>query len=202
MSFRGHQSLILPDGSTSDGWETYICAHCGTKVSGAVVGLYSWEGSHGYEHSNKWLLCTHCTKPSAKFNNTIFPDPPFGPIIQGLPSEVSESYNEARLCMGVNAYTASELICRKILMHVAVDKGANEGEPFASYLTYLESNGYITPPMKGWVDLIRQHGNKSTHKLYAPEKERAQSTVMFTAELLRLIYEMEYMANKFTYDQP
>jgi hypothetical protein len=46
--------------------------------------------------------------------------------------------------------------------------------------------------------LIRQHGNKSTHKLDSPEKERAQSTVMFTAELLRLVYEMEYMANKFT----
>ncbi|WP_081443642.1 DUF4145 domain-containing protein [Methylophaga thiooxydans] len=62
----------------------------------------------------------------------------------------------------------------------------------------LEEQGYVTSPMKGWVDLIRQHGNKSTHKLDSPEKKRAQSTVMFKAELLRLVYEMEFMANKFT----
>ncbi len=87
-------------------------------------------------------------------------------------------------------------------MHVAADKGAKEGESFAAYLTYLEVEGYVTTPMKGWIDLMRQHGNNSTHKLDAPEKERAQSTVMFTAELLRLVYEMEYRANKFTQEQP
>ncbi|EEF78683.1 hypothetical protein MDMS009_2856 [Methylophaga thiooxydans DMS010] len=37
--------------------------------------------------------------------------------------------------MEVNAYTAAELICRKILMHVAADKGADEGKSFAAYLT-------------------------------------------------------------------
>jgi hypothetical protein len=79
-----------------------------------------------------------------------------------------------------------------------VEKGAKEAETFAAYLTHLESQGFITPPMKGWVNLIRQHGNKSTHELAAPDKERAESTVMFTAELLRLTYEMEFLAKKFT----
>ena len=99
--------------------------------------------------------------------------------------------------MEVNAYTAAELICRKILMHVSVEKGAKEGESFASYISYLEKQGYVTPPMKPWVDIIRMHGNASTHQLEAPSQGRAKSTVMFTAELLRLTYEMEYMANKF-----
>jgi hypothetical protein len=56
--------------------------------------------------------------------------------------------------------------------------------------------------MKEWVDLIRQHGNKSTHKLDSPEKERAESTVMFTAELLRLVYEMAFMAKRYMKGQP
>lgn len=99
--------------------------------------------------------------------------------------------------MSINAFTASELICRKILMHVAVDKGAKEGEPFNTYLEALESLGYITPPMRTWVDLIRKHGNDSTHKLEPPDKVRAESTVMFTAELLRIIYEMDHMASKY-----
>ncbi|WP_424945919.1 DUF4145 domain-containing protein [Candidatus Spongiihabitans sp.] len=201
MSFQGHRSISKPDGSTKDAWETYTCGYCGTKVSGAVVAYYDWKGPAQNHYSNKWLLCTSCTRPSAKFNSIVSPGLPFGPSIQGLPDEVGASYNEARRCMEVNAYTAAELICRKILMHVAADKGAKEKGSFDSYLTYLAEKGYVTPPMKGWVDLIRQHGNKSTHKLDSPEEERAQSTVMFTAELLRLVYEMEFMANKFTQEQ-
>ncbi len=100
--------------------------------------------------------------------------------------------------MGVGAFTATELLCRKILMHVAADKGANPGEPFAAYLDFLEKAGYVTPPMKGWVDLIRRHGNLAAHELPAPDQQRAESTLMFTAELLRLVYEMEYMAKRYT----
>lgn len=100
--------------------------------------------------------------------------------------------------MKANAFTASELLCRKILMHIAVEKAAPEGKPFVFYLDHLERAGYVTPPMKGWVNAIRANGNEATHAIAAPSKERAESTVMFTAELLRLTYEMEYLAGKFT----
>ncbi|MDE1341203.1 DUF4145 domain-containing protein [Vibrio aestuarianus] len=198
MSFQGHRYITRQDGSSKDSWETYTCGHCATKVSGAVVANYDWRDNFGHTQFSKWLLCPNCTRPSAKFNHSLFPGTQFGPVVQGLPEEVGSSYSEARRCMEVNAFTAAELICRKILMHVAVDKGAKEGESFAKYLDYLETSGYVTPPMKGWVDLIRQHGNKSTHRLESPEKERAQSTVMFTAELLRLVYEMEYMYKQYS----
>jgi hypothetical protein len=202
MSFKGHRSITRHDGSTGDSWESYECGYCGVSVSGAVVSEYKWQDRLGHHYTNKWLLCTNCSKPSALFRNNIFPGAPFGPEVQGLPQDVKDSYSEARRCMEVNAFTAAELICRKILMHVAVDKGAKEGESFASYLSYLETEGYVTPPMKEWVDLIRQHGNKSTHKLDSPEKERAESTVMFTAELLRLVYEMAFMAKRYMKSQP
>ena len=66
-----------------------------------------------------------------------------------------------------------------------------------SYLNYLEDKGYITPTIKEWADVIRQIGNLSTHKLDPPNKERTEATLMFTMELLRIIYEMEHIANKF-----
>lgn len=56
--------------------------------------------------------------------------------------------------------------------------------------------------MKSWVDLIRQHGNNSTHKLAIADPKRAQSTLMFTGELLRLIYEMEHVAKQYTNPNP
>ena len=198
MSFTGHRKINKPDGSTDDSWETYVCGHCNTKVSGAVVAFYSTEKASGHKLRNKWLPCPNCFHASAKVGTAVFPGSPFGPILQGLPEKINEAYEESRRCMEVNAYTAAELICRKILMHVAVEKGAKEGETFEKYLSHLEGKGYVTPPMKNWVELIRKHGNKATHKLESPDKDRAESTVMFTAELLRLTYEMEYMATQYT----
>jgi hypothetical protein len=197
MSFKGHHHITHPDGSSEDAWDTFVCGHCNTKVTGAVVSLFTWKDNPGNTYNNKWLLCPSCTRPSAKFRNRYFPGTSFGPSLEGLPKDVDDAYEEARRCMEVNAYTAAELICRKILMHIGVEKGAKEGDPFAHYLSYLESAGYVTPPMKGWVDIIRQNGNKSTHKLEAAEEKRAKSTVMFTAELLRLTYEMEYLSNQY-----
>ena len=202
MPFAGHKNVRKNDGSTDDSWYQYTCAFCGNHVSGACVASTSWEyyefvRTQSTRHV-RWLQCTNCGLGSVANDKHVLPSVPFGPQIEGLPEDVKSSYSEARRCMGVNGYTAAELICRKILMHVAVEKKAEEGESFASYLTYLESLGYVTPPMKSWVDLIRQHGNQSAHELASPDKERAESTVMFTAELLRLTYEMEFLAEKFT----
>lgn len=192
MGMALHKNAHKHDGTTDDAWYTYTCGHCGTRVSGAVVAYSTVPGT------TRWLWCPHCYGASVYTNGTVFPGVVFGPSLKGLPKEVEQAYQEARACMSVNAFTAAELICRKILMHVAVNKGAKEGEPFTVYLGYLESQGYVTPPMKKWVDLIRQHGNESTHKLDTPDKVRAEGTVMFTAELLRIIYEMEHMASQYT----
>lgn len=194
MGYKGHRLVSKHDGSNEESWYTYICGHCNTKVSGAVVcGYYEAR-----EHPIRWLLCPNCGDGSvlAK-DDKIYPGVPFGPNIEGLSENVLEAYKEARNCMSVNAFTSCELICRKILMHVAVEKGAKEGESFINYLSYLEEKGFITPPMKSWVDLIRQHGNKATHLLEIPDKKRVESTIMFTAELLRLIYEMEYISKQY-----
>ncbi len=190
MAYSGHKNIVRYDGSTSDSWYPYSCAHCNREISGAIVG---------FKDGVRWLQCPICGDGSVlTLNGNVYPGLPFGPKIEGLPEDVSTAYNEARDCVSVNAFDACELMCRKILMHVAVEKGAKEGESFANYLSYLESKGFITDAMKGWVDLIRQHGNKAAHLLESPDKKRAESTIMFTSELLRIIYEMEYMAKQYT----
>ena len=46
-------------------------------------------------------------------------------------------------------------------MHIAVDVAkSKEGDTFATYITALEKAGYVTPPMKPWVDLIRTRANE------------------------------------------
>lgn len=190
MSYHGHRGVTRHDGSTPDSWRPFTCGNCNRDVSGAVVAT----SSSGIE----WLQCPACSEGSVRLSSgTIFPATLAGPEIEGLPEDVAAAYNEARRAIGVGALTAGELVCRKILLHVAVDKGAPEGQTFVEYLDHLEAAGYVTPPMRPWVELIRTHGNESTHALPSPTQDRALGTLMFTAELLRLTYEMGHMAARF-----
>lgn len=190
----GHRSWTKPDGSTTEAWSPYTCAYCGADVSGAVI---AWCHD-GQGRIVRFLQCPKCFEGTINADpKGIHPGAAFGPVLQGLPADVESAYSEARRCLSVNATTAAEAMCRKILMHVAVDKGAKEGLTFVSYLDHLEQQGYITPPMRGWVKLIKDHGNESQHRLPAPDRARAEGTVTFTAQLLRIVYEMEYLAQQF-----
>ena len=180
--------------TTKYSWHVYICGHCNTQVNGAVVGSYPRE-----DGPIKWLICTNCSNGSVlTHDGVIYPPVMFGPSIEGLSPALIEAYTEARKCLSICAFTSCELICRKILMHVAVEKGAKDGDSFSNYISHLENKGFVTPPMSGWVKLIRKHGNKANHQLNTPDKKQAESTLMFTAELLRLIYEMETISNRYT----
>jgi len=188
-----HRPTGTSDTSIREAWYNYTCGHCEINVNGKVVASVSSPDAN-----IKWLLCTNCADGSViSKNNTQLPSTRFGPNIEGLPDEIAAAYNEARNCYSIKAYTSCELMCRKILMHVGVDKGYDEGKPFIEYIDYIESKNYITPIMKPWVDLIREHGNSSTHKLMPPEPKRSESTLMFTAELLKIVYEMEHIAQKY-----
>lgn len=187
-----HPSYVEPTGVFS-----YLCGHCKHQTSGRVVAYYPTN------QAIKWLLCTNCGNGSVSAaGNQIFPTTKFGEDIEGLPNEIQKAYDEARNCFSVGAYTATELICRKILMHVGVEKGANDSQSFEFYIDYLKKSGYVTEAMKSWVDLIRTHGNKSTHKLDAPDSTRAESTIKLTAQLLKIIYEMKSIADKYAPQPP
>jgi len=81
------------------------------------------------------------------------------------------------------------MACRKILMHIAVDKGADHNQSFLHYVDYLSSNGYITPDGKKWVDHIRSKGNDANHEIALMTRPDAERLLLFTDMLLRLVYE-------------
>lgn len=202
MGYGGHRQAAKKDGSTGDSWHAYVCGHCGREVSGAVVAMPGTDSSE--TNGIRWLWCPSCGDGSVRaINGAVYPSVQFGPEVEGLPPGIGTAYSEARDCMGVRAFTAAELLCRKLLMYVAVEKGAPEKDdrgralPFVKYLDHLKDDGYITPTMDAWVGLIREHGNDAAHDLDPPSEDRAKSTVLFTAELLRVVYEMPHFAAKY-----
>ena len=168
----------------------YTCGYCHKPTTGFIVAKHM-------QADIKWMICLNCKHGSVRDEWGIYPQPLLGDDVMGLPELISGAYDEARKSLSSNSYTACELMCRKILMNASVDKGAKESQSFTSYIDHLLNKGYITPPMSGWVDAIRKNGNESNHEIKAPDKERAEGTLSFTTQLLKLVYEMEHHASKF-----
>lgn len=194
----GHSNIRFMSGHAPNAHSTSVtsgdaavpitCGHCGREVLAAVIA-----DVHSESPEVRWLRCPSCGRGLVlNAGNVMSPSAPAGEMVEGLPPETEAAYAEARGAMGVGAYTAGELMCRKILMHVAVDKGAGGNKSFAHYIDYLTSKGYITPPMKPWVDQIRKNGNESTHEIPPADKDRALGTLAFTTQMLRLVYEMQH----------
>jgi hypothetical protein len=109
--------------------------------------------------------------------------------VRHVPTAVGSLYDEARGCITGNYHTAAILLCRKILMHIAVEKGAKEGLRFIEYIDHLANSGYVPPNGKPWVDHIRQKGNEANHELVIMAREDATLLLTFLEMLLRFIYE-------------
>ena len=113
---------------------------------------------------------------------------PGGPI-EYLPEQVDKLYAEARGAMAANAPTVAVLGFRKLLMHVAVEKGASAGDSFQNYVSYLDTQHLVPAGAKEWIDHIRTRGNEANHEIKMMTKDDAQELLAFAEMLLRLIYE-------------
>ncbi len=164
----------------------YHCGFCGEKVSSSK-GYYS-KGS-----VRMIYICPNCTCPTYidKIGEMLkqYPGVAYGNKVEYVPENINALYEEARNCMSIQAYTTSVMASRKLLMNIAVEKGADEGLSFMNYVEYLDSKHYIPPDGKEWVDHIRQKGNEANHEIIIMEKEDAEELINFIEMLLKIIYE-------------
>lgn len=167
---------------------SYICGHCGSPLA-------SNQGFHAKHPSGPTIahiyICHHCFRPTYfDHSRKQIPGPPYGNSVSDIPSkEVEALYNEARDCTSCNAYTASVLCCRKLLMNIAVLKGAKENLKFIEYIEFLSDKGFIPPDGKEWVDHIRKKGNEATHEISIMNREDAEELISFIEMLLKFIFE-------------
>jgi hypothetical protein len=91
--------------------------------------------------------------------------------------------------MTVNSFTSAVLTCRKLLMHIAVEKGAPIGKSFLDYVEYLADKHYVPPDGMGWVDQIRKKGNEANHEIKIMSRDDAEELIEFSEMLLKIVYE-------------
>jgi hypothetical protein len=142
-------------------------------------------------------ICPNCTRPSFfDLPKKITPGNVFGSKILHITNqEIEKLYDEARRCFSVDAFTSTVMSCRKLLMNIAVNEGANEGLGFVQYVDYLASNNYVPHHARTWLDQIRILGNEANHKIDFKSKDEALLILRFTEMLLKMIYEMPGLLN-------
>lgn len=167
----------------------YTCGYCGERLS-SEKGYVGTDTRNGIS-SFYIYICHFCHKPTF-FNDDGVQTP--GPIFGGEVKDISDVnvktlFEEARKCFSTSSFTSVVLACRKLLMHIAVSKGAPVGKLFIEYVEFLSTNNFIPPDAKDWVDHIRVKGNEANHEISIMEKSDAEDLISFAEMLLKIVYE-------------
>ncbi len=163
---------------------SFVCGFCGHKV-GSNVG-YKYET----DSNTNIYICTNCGAPSFFCASEQHPGPLLGKAVEGLPPSVEQVYKELRNSLKNGIYTATLLLGRKLIMHLAIDVArAREGEYFMSYIDHLKDSGYIPPNGDKILEYIKNLGNEKNHEIKVGRRQEAEKILKFVEGLLLFIYE-------------
>lgn len=174
--------------------ESFVCGFCNTRVSSNRGYLLATHRDASGTKIGGLYICPNCGGPVFFMpNGSRFPTPALGNTVQHVPTDLYALYEEARRCTSQNCFTAAVLLCRKMLMNIAVQQGADEGLKFIEYVTFISDKGFVPPNGKHWVDHIRKKGNEATHEIAVMGEQDAKELISFIEMLLRFIYEFPSM---------
>lgn len=189
---------MIHDPANSAWWVQADCPNCGRAQFLVIAAHGTKLGTSAARPTEElaYLRCAKCRAGIVVNNGVVAPAAMPFRAIRGLEASVAEAWTEVRAVLAVRAWTAGVMLCRKIILHVAVanelpakDK-AGRAPSFDQAVKHLVTAGLITPPMKPWVDHIRKVGNGANHELDPITPESAGRVATFTEQLLILAYEM------------
>lgn len=168
-----------------DDFEVFICPRC---KSGSVLNL-KLEYRQNRRREEIEMLQRSAMNNADMY--TLSPGPLPMPRPKNLPDDIEAAWDEVLNAGRASAWTAAELMCRKILMHIAVDQfDMEEGLNFTAYVKKFDDERFFPRMMMPVIDGIRERGNRATHDLASTPKEQAMKTLDVTHYVLRTIYEM------------
>jgi hypothetical protein len=191
--------FFLEDGAN---WRTlqelpnrpFVCGFCDTKISSVKGYKLGNNGDGSGRQIGGLYVCPNCGGPTfVAPDGSQYPKSALGNTVQNVPDDLYALYDEARRSSSQGCFTGSVLLCRKMLMNIAVKQGAREGLKFIEYVNFIADKGFVPPNGKHWVDHIRKKGNEATHEIAVMGEQDARDLISFIEMLLRFIFEFPSM---------
>jgi hypothetical protein len=109
---------------------SYTCGHCGNPLVSHDGWFATFMGSGAPQPVAYIYICHFCRRPTFFApDGKQMPGASIGMPVSGIhDASVSAIYEEARAATSAGCYSAAVMCCRKLLMHIAVSKGAKPGE--------------------------------------------------------------------------
>ena len=172
---------------------TYPCGACGKTTNGRVL-CEATRRSDSAHISWCWCSCDNA-EPTVIVEKegrviTQLPNARDFSRSPDWPTNLAELYDEAAKSYAAGAYTATTMVCRKLLMAIACDKGETDGKKFTEYVDHITNKVLVFPDAKTPIDAIRTIGNEATHEVKIvnqPDATRAMKIVTYT---LNTIYSL------------
>ncbi len=167
------------------------CGYCGNQVATTVGYQSGRQFNANPSQLLRIYICPHCQLPTMTTGDFYWrlPAYPPGTFIEHVPTQLAALYDEARAAAGANAHTAAVMVCRVLLMNIAVDRGAKKRQTYDFYINYLFEGHYLSPDGKQVAEYVKRLGNDANHKIVMMDSDASGAVIRIIEALFRQIYE-------------
>lgn len=174
---------------------SYTCPYCMNIVSSTEGYRFDYseqicESAVPVAKKGVIYICPNCKHPTLINGSVQFPGISGVKPVKHLPSVVYPLYEEARTCMSNGCFTATVMLCRKIIMNTAVENGAKGNLRFIEYVNYLNEEHLFHRKCKPLLDKIKTKGNEANHEIEQVSQADASLIMQLTYQMLLYIYEI------------
>lgn len=175
------------------------CTHCHHDVEANLIRHFDSTVIEGIQYKYGFHKCPRCQSPllvqrsrqkgmGPRINQvTLFPLEPFK-VDAAFPAAVKHDYEETVKCFQANAYTATAIMCRKMLECILEEKKV-VGRNLSEKLSRAKEDKVIDATLLQWANMLRLVGNEAVHGIAATfTKEDAEDALTFIRAILEYIY--------------
>ncbi len=179
------------------------CVNCEVTVDGEVIGQYIIPNSNDPmdEYQYTFVKCPKCFEPVLMKSDTIFElnklewGTPYRifpinlfHVNPFIPEVLRNALIESINCCKSGAYTATAIMCRRVIEGFCILKEVRE-ENLGKSLTKLKEKGIINDQMYDWANQLRLTGNEAAHNIHSCfNKGDAKDILDFTIAILDFSY--------------
>jgi len=176
------------------------CNTCSADVEAKIIGSYVEDDEqHPISFRHSMLECPRCHGPllvqQSDLEGTFDADTPMVlyPLdvhrhLGAVPMSIRTAFDEAVVCFKAKAYTASAIMCRKVLEGLCAEHHVRE-KNLEQSIKKLKETGIIEARLFEWAEALRVLGNEAVHGVSTTiSRDDTRDILEFTQALAEYVF--------------